>query len=554
MSATPDILVTHNPRLHACVVTWRPDLPHTVSPLPGGTWNSDGNSWRIPTLDAWHLLSYFREQFPHLRVSFDKPSAAVIVARLERESATTTLSLAPDGDVPNVLSVPFMPFQRAGIAFGLHSSPRKLFAMPTGTGKTAMACGFARIRNARTLWVTKAALVSNLTREIRKLTGQRAIQLLGTIPSPDTMKDVQRADIQHFVISYDALSRDVGNDGVNLWALALGRLANFDLLVVDEAHNMKSRKTNRWKVVKQLESIPAVLFLTATPIVNNASDMFALMNILAPDVFPSESEFFRAYATPDGKLIVNPKKLHADLLPFMFRRTREQVMPDLPPKVRQQHEITLSDFWQKRYDDVLDKLYTALDGAKWSVGDGALAEMTRFRQVVAQAKVEHTVEHARTLEESGEKVLIFTKWHETADAIAKELFAPCIHGGKSAAERLDAEQQFQQSKSCRFLVGTFDTMGEGLTLTEGTAIIFNDYDWTPRAHEQAEGRAWGRLNNMHGALIYYVHVKDTVDQHMTTILERKQALIDAGVDGQQMYAEASKSMLGEFLTYLKEHR
>lgn len=548
-----DVLVTFNPRLHACVVQWRSDLSHSVSPCPGARWLANG-SWSIPGLEAWTLLQYFRDQFPDLRVSFDKASADIILARLQREQVTTALALAEDGDVPDVLSVKMKPFQRAGVAFGLHSKPRKLFAMPTGTGKTAMACAYARVRQSRTLWVTKSGLVSNLTREIAKLTNQSAIELLGTSPEGTMLQHLVNGDTQHHIISYDSLTRNIGDDGYNLWSIALANLGRFDLLVVDEAHNMKNRASNRWKVIKKLESIPAVLFLTATPLVNNGADYFALLNILDSEVWQSETEFLRTYFTKSGKQVLAPKRLQHDLLPYMFRRTREQVMPDLPPKIRTQHTIRLTDEWQQKYDLVLDGIYMDTKGVITEVPSSILAQINRFRQVVSQAKVEHTVEHARTLEEAGEKVIVFTAWRETADAISDELFCPVIHGGISKEKRTENELKFQNDPTCRFLVGTFDTLGEGLNLTAATAILFNDYEWTPKDHDQAEGRAWGRLNDMHGCLIYYVAVQNSIDSFMMGTLQRKQEMIDAGVNGQKVFATAHASMLTEFVSYLKGSR
>ncbi len=91
-------------------------------------------------------------------------------------------------------------------------------------------------------------------------------------------------------------------------------------------------------------------------------------------------------------------------------------------------------------------------------------------------------------------------------------------------------------------------------LTAASAVIFNDFAWTPMAHQQGEGRVWGRLNDLHGALVYYVQVKNTIDSFMMQTLARKQTLIDKGVDGQGEFARGQESLLKDFLTYLKENR
>jgi SNF2 family DNA or RNA helicase len=512
-------------------------------------------------LNAHALLPYFRDNFPQCRVSFDQKCAQLIQSQLEREAATSVLALAEDGDVPDVLSVSLKNFQRAALAYLLRGKPRKVLALDTGLGKTAVACAYARIRQARTLWVTKPALANNLKREIRKLTGQSATLLLGTSPSTESIRILQDKSIQHIILTYDSLSRSLmeqkDDDGnvtlsTSMWSLALSA-SPFDLLVVDEAHNIKNRATGRYKVLSMLGGIPSILFLTATPLVNNGLDFYSLLHVLDKSTFSSVAEFTRAYLSADGKHILNPRKMQHDLLPFMFRRKKMDVLKDLPAKVRQHHSITLDEQWQRKYDEVLSGIYRDMQGNEHEVPEMVLAQINRFRQVVSQAKVEHTAEHARTLEESGEKCLIFTAWKETAEALGKELFCNVITGDISQDERTAMQDDFNNNPQTKHLVLTLDVGREGLNLTAGTAILFNDYGWNPMIHDQAEGRAWGRLNDPHGCLVYYVEVEDSIDSFMMQTLARKQNMIDAGVEGVRVMAADNVSMRDEFVRYLREH-
>lgn len=559
-----DILCTYVIRQHVVKVTWRYDLGMSVSPvnLPGTRWNGDGNSWTIPALSAHLLLPFFRSRFPDLRVSFDKEAAALIFEQLEREGITSTLSTAEDGDVPDVLSVKLKNFQRAALAYLLRGTPRKVLALDTGLGKTAVACAYAKIRRARTLWITKPSLVNNLVREIKKLTNDNAVVLIGTTPEAHHIDIIQRADIQHIVITYDSLSRSLleakDDDGhvtsaVSLWALAL-QMGNFALCVVDEAHNVKNRSTGRWKVLNMLKGIPSFLFLTATPLVNNGLDFFSLLNILDNKVFGSEAEFTRSYLSSNGRVILAPRQLQKDLLPYMFRRKKTDVLKDLPAKIRQHHHIELSGEWKRKYDEVMRGLYTDLSGNEHDVPEMFLAQLNRFRQVVSQAKVEHTAEYAMQLEESGEKCLIFTAWKETAYALGKELSCDVITGDVPQDERTRMQDSFNNNPNVKHLVLTLDVGREGLNLTAASAIVFNDFGWNPMIHDQAEGRAWGRLNDPHGCLVYYVAVKDSVDQFMMETLARKQSMIDSGVEGVLSYASEQASMQREFMRYVRENR
>lgn len=560
-----DILCTYLEKTHAIRVSWRPDLGMSVSPssLPGARWGSDGMSWTIPALSAHLLLPYFRSQFPEQRVSFDKLAANLIYEQLEKETATSALALAEDGDVPDVLSVTLKPFQRAALAYLLRGTPRKVLALDTGLGKTAVSCAYAKIRRARTLWITKPSLVTNLTREIRKLTNDKAILLMGTAPDSHHIDALLDPTIQHFIITYDSLSRSLleqkNEDGhvlfaSSLWALTLTKFGKFDLCVTDEAHNVKNRGTGRWKVLNMLREIPSFLFLTATPLVNNGLDFFSLLTLLDNKTFSSEAEFTRAYLSSDGRRIMAPRQMQKDLLPYMFRRKKTDVLKDLPAKVRQHHNITLSGEWKEKYDDVLAGIYRDMQDVSHEVPEVFLAQLNRFRQVVSQAKVEHTAEYAMQLEENGEKCLIFTAWKETAYALGKELSCDVITGDVDQRERTRMQDTFNNDANTKHLVLTLDVGREGLNLTAASAIVFNDFGWNPMIHDQAEGRAWGRLNDPHGCLVYYVSVENTVDQFMMQTLHRKQEMIDSGVEGVQVYATEQVSLQREFIKYLRQHQ
>lgn len=558
LDTSPDILVKYNEKMHAVIVTWRPDMK-AVQPIGLQARWLESYKWSIPALDAKELLNFFSTFHKDKRVSFDPSAASLIHSQLEREATTTTLALAEDGDVPDVLSIKLRNFQRAAVAYMLRGSPRKLIALPTGTGKTSVANAYAQLRKTRTLWITTASLVLNLKREIKKLTGQQAVILRGTQPTTYDLELLKDQNYQHFIISYDSISRGLleneeTEQTASLWAMSLVHFGKFGLLVVDEAHGLRNRGTKRYKAIKDLASIPSIALLTATPLINKGTDYFSLLHILDSKTFGSEQEFTRAYLSSDGKYIANNRKLQADLLPFMFTRKREQIQKDLPPKIRDLHLVQLDENWKAEYQSVLEGIYRDLQGVEKDVPDFVLAQINRFRQVVSHAKMSSTVDFARKLEEDGEKTLIFTAWKDTAYHLGKELFCDVITGDVKQEERMTMQDRFNNDPTCKHLVLMFQVGGQGLNLTGGTALINNDFCWTPAEHDQAEGRAWGRLNDPHGLLVYSIAVEGSVDQEMMKVLERKQRLIDEGQHGQRQYLEANKSMLDEFVKFIKRGR
>lgn len=556
-----DILVEYLNKTHQIKVSWRPDLPTSVSPvgLDGARWGYDGRHWTIPAMTGHALLPCFREHFPSMRVSFDKACAGLIAEQLQREAATAELSTATNGDVPDVLSIKLRDFQRAASAYCLRGTPRKIIALDAGLGKTAVACTVARIKQSRTLWITRASLVETLLREIKKLTSQNAINLLGSSPTAESIRIITDKRIQHVVISYTTLARsleqDKNEDGevtlsTSMWGLALAA-ADFDMCIADEVHTIRNRSTSAWKVVNMLSSIPSWLGLTATPLVNSGLDFHSILSILDKQTFGSPQEFVRAYLSADGKRVLNPKRMQHDLMPYVFIRRKKDVMKDLPAKIRQHHYITLSSEWDRKYRQVLRGLYEKLDGSITDIPPFVLAEINRSRQIAAQGKVEHTVELARDLEEQGSKTLVFTCWRESADMLTQELFCEQINGDTPQAERLKICDRFNNDPHRKHLVLMLQVGGTGLNLTGADAVLFNDASWTHADHSQAEDRAYGRLNDPHGCMVYYVQVKNSVDEHMFGIIESKQMLDEQGVEGVRRFAAESVSLKHEYIRYLK---
>ena len=114
--------------------------------------------------------------------------------------------------------------------------------------------------------------------------------------------------------------------------------------------------------------------------------------------------------------------------------------------------------------------------------------------------------------------------------------------------------RFNNDPNVKHLVLTLGVGETGLNLTAASTVIFNCFAWTSATHTQAEDRAYGRLNDLHGCNVWYVQVADTVDEHMFGIIKMKQALEDAAVDGVKVYATEQLGLQKEFLRYLRENR
>jgi len=123
-------------------------------------------------------------------------------------------------------------------------------------------------------------------------------------------------------------------------------------------------------------------------------------------------------------------------------------------------------------------------------------------------------------------------------------------GDDNESERQRKVDQFQNDPKIHFLTGTWQVMGEGRNLTAAGYVIFSDLFWTPANHQQCEERCYGRLGDMHGATSYYCVIKDTIEDWIQEILQRKMRVINEVVEG--IDSERSASMANELLMRMKQ--
>jgi SNF2 family DNA or RNA helicase len=114
--------------------------------------------------------------------------------------------------------------------------------------------------------------------------------------------------------------------------------------------------------------------------------------------------------------------------------------------------------------------------------------------------------------------------------------------------------KFQNDPEVKIMIASTKTASEGLTLTKAHCVIFNDLMWTPASHIQAEGRAFGRVNDPHGGIVYTVVAQNTIMQMIQEILESKRHLIDETVDSVHREAAMNSSIVSEFLSKLRGMR
>jgi len=339
-------------------------------------------------------------------------------------------------------------------------------------------------------------------------------------------------------------------------------------MIFDEAHYLKNHKSQRSKISCALvASAPnAVLHaLTGTPLTNRPRDLFPLLQLVGHPMGKSFLSFAKRYcdATHNGFGWVtdgasNLAELRTQLHGVMLRRTKDETL-DLPPKLRTWLTVDVPKATGKKATRrVLETLIAgslaraaARAGVKQGANDGAksgertaksgaagqdrirlLADLTRARQEIAYAKSANTIEFVDGIVAQGEKVIVFSSFDDPVQRIAKHFgeSAVLLTGATPSGKRQALVDRFQNDDTVRVFVANIVAGGIGLNLTAARQVVFNDLDWVPANHWQAEDRAY-RIGQTNTVNVTYFTATGTVDEFVSHALAVKAGLIEAVVEG-----------------------
>jgi len=450
-------------------------------------------------------------------------------------------------EVPSPPGLEYLGFQRAGIAYAL-GRPNTLFADEMGLGKTIEALGTinADPDAKRVLIVCPASLKLNWAREAERwLVGDRTIGIVGKAFPDD-------ADV--VIVNYERLGK---------WKRELAE--TWDVLVADECHYAKNRKSQRSKNLVALDA-RRKLFLTGTPILNRPVEIHPIAAALDPATFGHFWTFAKRYCAPlktnfgwDVSGASNLVELHELLRgTIMVRRTKADVLTELPPKRRQVIELGAEGFtkllkvekaaWDEHQQRLaeLRRRSGEARARKKAGGDvdeeelralreglmASFGELSKLRHATALAKVPLVVEHVQNALEATDKIVVFAHHRDVIAEIADAFdeTAVTLTGEDQPEARQAAVDRFQTDPSCAVFVGSIRAAGLGLTLTASAHVVFAELDWVPANLTQAEDRTH-RIGQQESVLVQHLVLQDSLDARMVRTLLAKQRVVDEALEG-----------------------
>lgn len=472
------------------------------------------------------------------------------------------------------------PFQVKGIDLSIMRDGNFILAFEMGLGKTPTSLGYSYFNpdnDCKYLWIGPASLRPNVQREIRKYINAPTYHLTGGKPTDVDITEILTGKHKYFYINYEALSSNhkIMNENkkeeiVYPWLIIFNLLRDKFRAIVDEAHYIKNPNSARSKAVTGLE-IKSKLLLTGTPMKNGPLDLYPLVLNVEPDIAGTYEGWKHAHTENNGKKAKDPKNLHEILKPIMYRLRTADVYKDLPPINRITIEYGLSPKAKAAYQDVEDGFYTQL--SKWN-GDRSdaqsvntmLAQMMRMRQICGEDKIDFTCEMAVERYDSAvdnesthPKVIIFTQFVNSpplAQMMVEKLAPHAITtaGITDVTRRMEVVDKFQTDPNIHYIIISMSA-SEGLNITAAGSVITNDLRWVPDDHRQIEGRAYGRVGDLHGIDSLYIVANETIEDDVVEILAAK--LIDSAkvVDGNFAESESGdNSIVYELLAKLKGKR
>ena len=399
------------------------------------------------------------------------------------------------------------------------------------------------------LVVCPVSLKYNWLDEIEKFTGYQGIVLEGT-PTK------RRKQIEEYAALPAPKVLIVNYEQVISHLKELNDL-EFDMVAADEAHYLKNHKSKRTKAYRAL-NIKSHLLLTGTPLLNNPSELWVMLDRVMPTKWGTYYQFIRRYCAfggYEGKQILgvkNEAELRQRMAPIMLRRLKKDVL-DLPEVQIIRREVRLLPEQKKVYNEIVEEMRIQdadEDSAMGQTIDNPLTKYLRLKQVCgtlatvlgpdkdASAKLDAAIEDMDTFISNGEKVVVFTQFRGVLDAYSKRLEKQFpkvplfyLHGGVDKDDRQNIAKAWAAVDGPSIILGTFPVMSVGLNLTAAKVMQFLDKDYVPAINQQAIDRC----NRIGASLTQPIQVFEyiaakTAEERIEQLLAQKVAINDAVIE------------------------
>jgi superfamily II DNA or RNA helicase len=418
-----------------------------------------------------------------------------------------------------------------------------ILADEMGLGKTVQTLAFLRAHQSLgpALVICPTSLVTNWENEAGKFTPELKTLVLEGADRATRFKSI--ADVDIVITSYALLRRDID---------ALRKI-KFSTAVLDEAQHIKNPETQNAQAAFALRAKHRFV-LTGTPMENSVRDLWSIMNFALPGYLGNRNDFRECYELPiaRGSAPDVQHRLSRRLQRFLLRRRKRDVAKDLPEKIEQVVPCSLTSHQRAAYDALLREVQQGLGSSGKNVNAGAqrmkmLTGLLRLRQVCCDLRLvgidkQETSAKLDLLDElleeaiDGEhRVLVFSQFvsmlHLVCERLEK-LEVPFCYLDGSTKQRQEVVDRFQSDSAIPVFLISLKAGGVGLNLSAADTVIHFDPWWNPAVEAQATDRAH-RIGQTRVVTAYKLITRDTVEEKILRLQEKKSAAIDAAIESEE---------------------
>ena len=435
-------------------------------------------------------------------------------------------------EIPKDLNATLRDYQVSGFEFFKTLSDYQfggILADEMGLGKTIQTIAFLLSnKDKKNIVITPTALIYNWKNELEKFAPTLKVGLLHAAKSEreKILDNIDNYDV--ILTTYTTYKNDIDKY----------KNINFDYCIIDEAQNIKNPDAIITKAIKNVNA--KVRFaLTGTPIENNLMELWSIFDFIMPGYLYNKSKFKSIFVNND-KNIIELKNL---IKPFILRRTKKEVIKELPDKIEQKIIIDLEKEHKRAYKGYVNLITRKI---KENNQDNitVFSYLTKLRQLCLSPELMVKNYQGKNSkldvliniinDSSDEKILVFSQFTKVLEVIGKRLNEENISysyldGKTSAMDRVKLVEEFNTNNNKVFLI-SLKAGGTGLNLTSANIVVHFDPWWNPAVEDQASDRAH-RIGQKNVVNVIKLIAKDTAEERVINLQETKKELIEDVING-----------------------
>ena len=535
----------------------------------GFSWDKSGKYWWTSDPDKALILIQFADEDCKKVLEIWNEQKKVSIEASRAMDANIEIPLPQKINPRTGKPYELRPYQKAGIKYMLEFK-NCLNGDDMGTGKTVMCMGCINVLKPNKILIISTKSSTYIWEEHLKSWLVEKIKIIRMTPdSPYAIMSYANA----IIFNYDIIFKYI--DAINS--------IDWDLIIIDEIHKIKSKKARRSYVIygkrgNQKENIPEIkklsakriIGLTGTLIVNKPHESFYILNYLMPDIFPNWYKFVSRYCnahqgrfgmdiTGASNLEEYQAKIRAN---GFIRREKKDVLTELPPKTREiitlqsngnisllKEEINLYD----KYENIKMQLKN-LDKNSLSYKQNlsqlksemmiSFSEFSKIRHKTALAKVPAVIDYIKDMLEENDKIVVFAHHLDVIQGI-QNAFKDCsvkLIGDMSVMERENSKERFYSDPDIKLFIGSIMACGEAISLQGSSLELFIEFDPRPGIMNQCEDRLHGILRgkmdengNYIPLTIQHLILEGSIDVRIANILVEKQEIIDRATNWNESF-------------------